>query len=103
MPGEGTRRSRRGGVYGGWRSSRLRALRIVRDIRLSRAGDAEGVGGDVFGDHATRSRVGAIADFHGRDEHRVHGSLHIRPDSRAMFSAAVVVGGDVARADIRLL
>src|SRR3954454_8826904 len=103
MPCEVTRRSRRGGVYGGWRSSRLPALRIIRDVRLPRAGDAERVGRDVLGDDATRSRVGAIPDFHGGHEGRVDGGLHVGSDRRAVLVLPVVVGGDVAGADVRVL
>src|SRR4051794_9458866 len=103
MPSEVTRRSRRGGVYGGRRSSRLPALRIVRDVLLPGAGDAERVGRDVLGDDATRCRPRAIADFDGRDERRVHGGLDVGPDRGAMLVPAVVVGGDVAGADVRVL
>src|SRR3954471_522717 len=98
-----TGRSRREGVYGGWRSSRLPAFRIVRDVLLPGAGDAERVGRDVVGDHATRSGVCAIADFDRRDERGVHAGLDIGPDLSAVLFAPVVVGGDVARADVRVL
>src|SRR3954464_5112228 len=96
-----TGRSRREGVYGGWRSSRLPAFRIVRDVLLPGAGDAERVLRDVLGDHATRSGVCAVADFDRRDERGVHARPHVGPDRSAVLLAAVVVGRDVARADVR--
>jgi len=34
---------------------------------LAAAGDAEGVGGDVFGDYGAGGYVGADADFYGGD------------------------------------
>src|SRR3954454_4745451 len=98
-----TVRSRREGVYGGLRSSRLPAIRIVRDVRLTSAGDAEGLGRDVFGDDATRCGVGAITDLHGGDERRVDARADVGADRRAVLGAAVVVRGDVARPDVRAL
>src|SRR5271169_6374992 len=35
---------------------------------LAAAGDAEGVGGDVFGDGGAGGDVGAVAEFYGSDE-----------------------------------
>src|SRR3954447_23629297 len=98
-----TGRSRREGVYGGRRSSRLPAFRIVRDVLLPGAGDAERVRRDVLGDHATRSRVRAIADFDRGHERRVDAGLDIGPDPGPMLLAAVVVGRDVAGADVGVL
>src|SRR4051794_6931293 len=103
MPSEVTRRSRRGAVYGGWRSSRLPALRIIRDVRLAGAGDSERVGRNVLGDDATRRRPGAIADFHRGDERGVDRSLDVGPDLGAVLALAVVVRGDVAGADVGVL
>src|SRR4051794_8750563 len=103
MPSGMTRRSRRGAVYAGWRSSRLPALRIIRDVRLAGAGDPERVGRNVLGYDATRRRPGAIADLHGGDERRVDRGLDLGPDRGAVLALAVVVGGDVAGADVRVL
>src|SRR3954452_269907 len=103
MPSGVTRRSRRGAVYGGWRSSRLPALRIIRDVLLAGAGDSERVGRNILGYDATRRGPGAIADFDGRHERRVHRGLDVRADRRAVLALAVVVGGDVAGADVRVL
>src|SRR3954451_13987287 len=97
-----TGRSRREGVYGGLRSSRLPALRIVRDVLLPGSGDAERVGRDVLGDDATRCRPGAIPDFDGGHEGGVDARLDVVADRRAVLVLAVVVGGDVARADVRV-
>src|SRR4051812_34947393 len=97
-----TRYSRRGGVYEVRRSSRLPALRIIRDVRLAGAGDAERVGRDVLGYDATRSGVRAVADLHRRDERRVDARSHIGPDRGAVLFPAVVVGRDVAGADVRV-
>src|SRR4051812_6338042 len=98
-----TGRSRHEEVYGGWRSSRLAAFRIVRDVRLSGAGDAQCVLGDVLRDDAAGSGVRPVADLDGRDERRVHTGSPIGPDLGPMLLAPVVVGGDVARADVRVL
>src|SRR3954451_25460554 len=98
-----TRHSRRGGVYGGWRSSRLATVRIVRDVLLTGAGHAEGVRRNVLGDDAARCRPRAIPDLDRRDERGVHARPHVRADLRAVLGLAVVVGGDVARADVRVL
>src|SRR4051812_14988698 len=98
-----TGRSRRQGVYAGRRSSRLAALRIVRDVRLSGAGDAECVLGDVLRDDAARSGVRAVADLDGRHERGVHAGSHIGPDPGSMLRAAVVIGRDVAGADVRVI
>src|SRR5215204_1714203 len=103
MRGEMTRHSRRGGVYAPLRSSRLPPLRIIRDVRLAGAGDAECVRGNVLGDDATRCGERAIAHFDRRDERRVHAGPHVGPDRRAVLLDAVVVRGDVARADVRVL
>src|SRR5690349_2135771 len=96
-----TGRSRRGGVYVGRRSSLLAPLRIVRDVLLAGASDAERVGRDVVGDNATRSGVRAVADFDGGDERGVHARADARADRGPVLVLAVVVRGDVARADVR--
>src|SRR3954463_6651496 len=98
-----TGRSRPEGVYVGSRSSRFAAIRIVRDVALTGAGDAERVRRNVLGDHATRSGVRAIADRDRRDERRVDTRPDVGADRRAVLVAAVVVGRDVARADVRVL
>src|ERR1700754_388350 len=98
-----TRYSRRAEVYEVGRSSRLPALRIIRDVLLAGAGDAERVGRHVLGDHATRARDRAVTDLHRGDERGVDARLDIGPDRGAVLVAAVVVGRDVAGAHVRVL
>ena len=58
---------------------------------------------DVVGDHAARSGVGPVADCDRRDEGRVDARLDARADRRAVLADPVVVGGEVAGADVRAL
>src|SRR5215207_5199130 len=83
--------------------SPLLAVGVPLDVALPRAGDAERLGRDVLRDHATRSRVRVIAHGHGGDEGGVDARAHPAPDRRSVLVAAVVVGGDVAGADVGVL
>ena len=83
------------------RGGRLR--REPLDHRLARPGDAERAVGDVLGDDRPRPGHRVVADGHGRDEDAVGARLHARADPRAVLAEAVVVGGDVAGADVGAL
>src|SRR4029079_7790450 len=76
---------------------------IALDVRLAGASDAEGVGGDVVGDHGAGSGPRPISDRNGGDEDSVAGGADITPDRGALLLRAIVVGGDVACSDVRVL
>ena len=69
---------------------------------LTGTGDAEGVRGDVVGDHGASCGPRPISDRHGRDEDSVAGRADITPDRGSLLPLPIVVGGDVARSDVRV-
>src|SRR3954469_11031843 len=77
------------------------AVGVALDVGLARAGDPEGAVGDVLVDDGAGAGVGAVADGDGGDEGDVDAGLHAGADGRAVLTAAVVVGGDGRRAEVR--
>src|SRR5690606_3787798 len=71
-------------------------------LELLRAFDGERIGRDILCDNAAGARIGAIADFHRRDERRVRADERARADIGEMLAEAVIIAGDGARADIRM-
>src|SRR5258708_476040 len=67
---------------------------------LAAAGDAEGVGWDVFSDYGAGGDVGAVAKFYGSDEDGVTAYEDAVADGGGMFGEAVVIAGDGAGADV---
>src|SRR3954451_6591186 len=81
----------------------LSALPVVLDVLLARPGDSKGVVRDVFGDRRVGPSVSAIPDGDGSDQGRVDGGLCAFSDPGAVLLAAVVVGGDRAGPEVRVL
>src|SRR4249919_1896135 len=75
---------------------------ISLDVLLTGTGDAEGVRGDVVGDYGASCGPRPISDRHGRDEDSVAGRADITADRGALLLLPIVVGGDVARSDVRV-
>ncbi|VWX51967.1 conserved hypothetical protein [Micrococcus luteus] len=63
----------------------------------------QGAGRDVVADHRAGTGVGAVAHRDRGREHRVRAGAHVGPDHGAVLGDAVVVGGDVAAADVGVL
>src|SRR6185312_6878944 len=55
----------------------------------------------LVGDDRAGPDPGVVADRHGRDERGVDAAVDPFADRRAVLAAAVVVGGDRARAEVR--
>src|SRR6478672_9740953 len=75
---------------------------ISLDVLLAGTGDAEGVRGDVVGDYGASCGPRPISDRHGRDEDSVAGRADITADRGSLLLLPIVVGGDVARSDVRV-
>src|SRR5258708_8291337 len=93
-------------VYAGTATGRLvlpLALGIALDVALLRAGDAERAVGHVLGDRRAGRGVGVVADRDRRDERGVDAAVDAAADPRPVLGAAVVVGRDRARAEVRVV
>ena len=69
-------------------------------VHLPRAPDAEGAGGDVFGDGGAGGGPGAFAQSDRGDEGGVGADEGVRADDGAVLVHPVVVTGDGPRADV---
>src|SRR3989454_12365725 len=69
-------------------------------VDLAPASDAQGIGGNIFGDGRASGDVGAVAHPNGCDECSVAAHKHTFADCRGVFADAVVVAGDRAGADV---
>src|SRR4051812_21114300 len=79
------------------------AVGVALDVALPLARDAERPRRHVVRDHGARGRIGPVADRDRGHERGVDGDPHAGADGGPVLAAAVVVGGDRARADVRAL
>src|SRR5699024_4730541 len=61
------------------------ALDPPLEVALRPDGHRQGPRGDVFADDRAGGRIGAVADRHGGDEHRVRARPHVRTDLCAVL------------------
>ncbi len=87
--------------------ARLQFLHVARcpafDLTLLGALERKGVGRDIARDARRRADDGAVADGHGRDEHRVGADEDAVADHGPVLMHAVVVASDRAGADVDAL
>src|SRR3954468_22928581 len=76
---------------------------ISLDVGLLGTCHSQRVGRDVVGDHRPRRSPGAVADRDRRDEDIMRAGVDVSSDRRSLLAGAVVVGGDGAGADVRVL
>ena len=103
LPGGGAGRLLRGRGRPGRGGALAAHHHPALDRALACAAQAQGPGRDVLGDHRSGRRVGAVADRHRGDQHRVRPDPDLVADDRGVLGHAVVVDEDRRGPDVGAL